>query len=233
MKEGVVDTTNVKDDAFQQELQELLAAARGMAEGNFHRTVNIKARGVIGELAASINQTLQNLQTLDPTVKHSRREIPKVAEHLTEIIQTTEEATNRVLEQAENLVDEQTKVEQHLSRMGEMLHLFSKGTRLAAILKCLEDTKDIQRRSQGRAIDIMAAMEFQDLTTQKIQKLIGLVAEVESRLLKLLVMFRIDDATADGMPADPILESCAKDGAALYDQELVDQLLREVQAGRS
>lgn len=227
-----MEMASVKDQEFQKELQELLSAARAMAEGNFHRTVNTKARGIVGELAAYINQTLRNLQNLDPTVKDSKREIPKVAQHLAEIIHTTEEATNRVLEEAEHLVDEQTKVEQKLSRMGEMLHLQPKNERLAEVLKCLDETKDIQRRSQGRAMDIMAAMEFQDLTTQKIQKLIGLVAEVEARLLKLLIMFRIEESTADGIPADPIVETCTKDEAALCDQNLVDQLLREFQAER-
>lgn len=228
-----MDVTTTPEQDFKKELQELLLAARAMAEGNFHRTVNVKARGIVGELAAHINQTLQNLQSLDPTVKDSKRKIPKVAKHLAEIIQTTEDATNRVLEQTEHLVEEQTKVEQMLSRVSEMLHLLPKHPCLSEIVKGVEETKETQRRSQGRAMDIMAAMEFQDLTTQKIQKLIALVAEVESRLLKLLIMFRIEDATGDGRRTDPIIETCAKNDAALCDQNLVDQLLEEFQGGRS
>jgi chemotaxis protein CheZ len=219
----------VKEPEAQGELQELLSAARAMAEGNFHRTVNIKARGIVGELAVYINQTLRNLQSLDPTVKDSKREIPKVAKHLAEIIQTTEEATNRVLEQAEHLVDEQTAVEKKLSRAVEMLHHLPRSEGGAEILRGVEEIQEIQRRSQGRAMDIMAAMEFQDLTTQKIQKLIGLVAEVESRLLRLLVMFRIEDASAEGAHLDPIVETCSKDEAALCDQNVVDQLLQDFQ----
>jgi chemotaxis regulatin CheY-phosphate phosphatase CheZ len=223
---GTIDT---QDRDFQAELEELASAARAMAEGNFHRTVNVKVRGIVGELAAYINQTLRNLQTLDPTVRQSQREIPQVATHLAEIIQTTEDATNRVLEQTEHLVEEQTTVEQMLSRVGELVHLVGKSPVQGELVKCLEATKEIQRRSQGRAIDIMAAMEFQDLTTQKIQKLIGLVADVEARLLKLLIMFRIEDATAEGGPPDPMVATCAKNRSALCDQEFVDQLLREFQ----
>ncbi len=218
--------THVPEHEFQAELQELLTAARGMAEGNFYRTVNVKARGIIGELAMSINQTLQNLQHLDPTVKGSSREIPKVAKQLAEIIETTEAATNRVLEQAEHLVEEQTKVEQELSRATEMLHLAPTAPTLRACLKILEGVKVVQRQSQGRAMDIMAAMEFQDLTTQKIQKLIALVAQVESRLLQVLVMFRIEEAGGNA-PPDPLLATCAQDDAALCDQNVVDQLLQE------
>ena len=224
-----MDTIKTYGQDFDAELQELASAARAMAEGNFHRTVNVKARGIVGELAAHINQTLRNLRSLDPTVRQSQREIPKVARHLAEIIQTTEDATNRVLEQTEHLVEEQTTVEQMLSRAGELVHLLDRSPAQGEVLRCLEATKEIQRRSQGRAIDIMAAMEFQDLTTQKIQKLIGLVAEVESRLLKLLIMFRLEDAQAEGVAPDPIVETCTKDGSALCDQEIVDQLLREFQ----
>jgi len=121
-------------------------------------------------------------------------------------------------------------VEQQLSRVSEMLHLLPKGARVSELQSALDETKEIQRRSQGRAMDIMAAMEFQDLTTQKIQKLITLVAEVEARLLKLLVMFRVEDATSEERTPDPILETCAKDAAALCDQDLVDRLLREFQS---
>jgi chemotaxis protein CheZ len=226
---------HVTEQEFQTELQELLAAARGMAEGDFHRTVNVRARGIVGELAAYINTTLRNLQHLDPTVKDVKdwsQEIPKVAKHLAEIIQTTEDATNRVLEQAEHLVDEQMKVEQGLSRVGEMLRHMPAAGKLTEPLACLEEVKETQRRSQGRAMDIMAAMEFQDLTTQKIQKLISLVAEVETRLLKLLVMFRIEESGRIVGAHDPILDSCAKDGGAIGHQELVDQLLAEFQAAQ-
>ena len=114
-----MDSTTGTEPDFQAELQALLTATRGMAEGDFSRTVHVRAEGAVGELAAYINRTLHNLQTLTPTVRGSSREIPKVAQHLTEIIQTTEEATNRVLEQAEHLVAEQTTVEQGLHRATE------------------------------------------------------------------------------------------------------------------
>lgn len=221
------------DHEFQAELQELLAAARGMAEGKFHRIVNIKARGVIGDLATYVNQTLHNLQRMDPVVKGSSREIPKVAKHLAEIIQTTEDATNRVLEQTEHLSDEQTKIEQGLSRVAEMLRHAPIAPLIVECLKSLEELKEIQRRSQGRAMDIMSAMEFQDLTTQKIQKLITLVADVEDRLVQLLVLFRIENETEAGNSSDPIVKTCAENREALCDQALVDQLLQEFQVDRS
>ena len=215
------------DHEFHEELQELLAAARGMTQGNFQHTVNIRARGVIGELAFYINHTLKNLQRLDPTVKGSSREIPKVAQHLTEIIRTTEEATNRVLEESEHLVEEQTKVDQGLSRVRELILHLASGAPRTELLGSLEEAREVHRRSQGRAMDIMSAMEFQDLTTQKIQKLIALVAEVESRLLQLLVMFRLEETVSPDGVTDPILATCAQNEEALCDQDLVDQLLHE------
>ena len=221
------------EQEFQAELQELLAAARGMVEGNFFRMVNVKVRGVIGELAAYINQTLHNLQHLDPTVKGSSREIPKVAKHLAEIIRTTEDATNRVLEETEHLVEEQAKIEQGLSRTAEMLRHLPNTPQLSEWLKGLEELKEMQCRSQARAMDIMSAMEFQDLTTQKIQKLIGLVAEVEDRLLKLLVLFRIEEAAGAGESPDPIVQTCTQNESALCDQDLVDALLHEFQSGQA
>jgi chemotaxis protein CheZ len=163
-------------------------------------------------------------------VRGSSVEIPKVAKHLAEIIQTTEDATNRVLEQTEHLIDEQVRVEQGLSRAAEMLRHAPGGTVVVECQKGLEEVKELQRRSQSRAMDIMSAMEFQDLTTQKIQKLIGLVAEVEERLLQLLVLFRIEEAAEAGQAPDPIIETLAQKESPLCDQDLVDQLLHDFQS---
>ncbi len=218
------------DPAFLAELQELLAAARGMTDGHFQRMVTVRTRGVVGELAAAINLTLQNLQSLDPTVRGSSREIPKVAQHLGEIIQTTEEATNRVLEQAEHLVEDQAQVHQGLSRASEMLHSIPNASALKGCLQLLHEVETIQRQSQGRAMEIMAAMEFQDLTTQKIQKLIALVAEVEGRLRQLLVMFRIEDAVTGEQAPDRGSESTVQNQESLCGQEMVDQLLSSLRS---
>ncbi len=219
------------EQQFQSELHELLAAAKGMTEGNFHRTVTVKARGMVGELARYINCTLQNLQKLDPTVEETRREIPKVAVHLREIIEATEEATNRVLEQAERLLDDHAQIDHRLQEASvEVARL--NGTVSTDLSERLTAVHAIQRGCQERAMDIMSAMEFQDLTTQKIQKLISLVAQVEARLLQLLVIFRIEDAADAGQPADAVVQTCASDAAALCNQDLVDALLNEFQAGR-
>jgi chemotaxis regulatin CheY-phosphate phosphatase CheZ len=228
-----MSSTESPERGVHAELQALVAAARGMAEGDFHRTVNVRAQGAIGELAVYINQTLRNLQTLDPAMKSSSREIPRVAEHLTEIIKTTEEATNRVLEQAEHLLDEQATVERQLSRATEVLRHGPAGVHVHSCLGILDEVRLVQQQAQGQAMDIMAAMEFQDLTTQKIQKLIVLVAEIEERLLQLLVMFRLEDAAAKQQALDPALEAYATDGEAVYDQNLVDQLLADFRGGRA
>jgi len=225
-----MNVTEYTEPDFQTELQALLTAARGMAEGDFSRTVHVHAEGVVGELAAYINRTLHNLQSLTPTVRGSSREIPKVAQHLTEIIQTTEEATNRVLEEAEHLVAEQTTVEQGLTRAAALLHAAPADPTRQRCLAVLDEVRPLQQRSQERAMDIMAAMEFQDLTSQKIQKLIVLVAEVEARLLQLLVLFRLED-TAGDQPADPLVTTCVTTTAALCDQAVVDQLLAGFSAG--
>jgi chemotaxis regulatin CheY-phosphate phosphatase CheZ len=218
------------DQEFQAELIDLLAAARGMTHGNRLRMVTLRARGAVGELAADIHQVLHNLQAVDPTATGVAREIPQVARHLVEIIQSAEEATKRVLAETAHLVEEQARVERGLSRAAEMLRRVRNVPALQECLKGLEELKEIQRRSQGRATDLMSAMEFQELTTRKLRPLISLLAEVEDRLLKLLVLFRIEAATDAGTRPDPIIETCARNESALGDQGLVDQLLHEFHA---
>jgi chemotaxis protein CheZ len=211
----------------QEELRDLLAAARGMAEGNFHHVINIRARGLVGELAAYINQTLKSLQHLDPAVRGSSREIPKVAKQLAEIIKTTEDATNRVLEETEQMLAEQGKIEESLVRTAAMLAEVLPAKPTAEWADAMAEAQRLHSQAQNRAMEIMAAMEFQDLTTQKIQRLTVLVGDIESRLVQLLALFRLDEVGPSEGCSDPILVTCAANESAQFSQDLVDQLLGE------
>ena len=204
-------------------LNELLEAARGMAEGDFHRLVTIKAQGEVAQLAQYINHTLQNLQQMDPALRVSSHTMPTVTSELTDVIKATEVVTHRVLDSAEQLLEEQEQIQKSLAEIQ---------TKLPAH-PALPTVNRLTHKVQERAMEIMAAMEFQDLASQRISQVVTLVREIEERLVHLLVLFKLQAVAGEwkgsGDPSARILLERLTDqlSTSTGRQEWVDNVLSD------
>lgn len=215
-----------------QDIGKLVEAARRMADGDFQELVVIQAKGEIGRLAQYINQTMHNLQQLNPTVEGSREPLPQMSGQLSEVIKATEDASMRVLNEIEAMVEEQGTVDQDLRRLAVLLEADEQcNQKRDTVMQALREIRERHSRTQSRAIEIMSAMEFQDITSQRIQKSITMISEVENRLLRLLVMFHIPTNGANGGDAanqwKTVGEFAAATAAGELDQQMVDRLLAE------
>jgi chemotaxis regulatin CheY-phosphate phosphatase CheZ len=216
-----------------QDIRELVEAARRMADGQFREIVAVQAKGEIGRLACYINQTMRNLQQLDPTVGSSSRRLPQMSGQLSEVVKATEQASMRVLNEIDQMVEEQMAVEKDLQRLALLLESDGQNyPQRGAALQTLAEIRQRQSCTRGRTLEIMSAMEFQDITAQHIQKSIALIAEVENRLLRLLVMFHIPPNGKDENEVDgrwkALGEFAAASASGEMGQEMVDRLLAEL-----
>lgn len=207
-------------------LSELLEAARGMTEGDFHRLVKVHARGEIAELVHYINLTLQNLQQLDPAIRESSMAMPKMTSELTDVVAATEMAAHRVLDEAERLTEEQEMIADALNRVRAEIPAHPLLDRIDAAL----------RSAERRVLAIMSAMEFQDLASQRIAQVVRAVGEIEERLLRLFVLFRLEEtgpaSPGEPPPATALLESLTdRLTTSQGRQEFVDGLLAEFSQG--
>lgn len=216
----------------QGDLHELVEAARRMADGKFQEIVAVQAKGEIGRLAHYINQTMQNLQQIDPVVEDSSRRLPQMSGQLSEVIKTTEQASLRVLDEIERMMEEQMAVEQDLQRLVLLLEPDGQSNPERGVT--LQMLAEIRRRhscTQGRALEIMSAMEFQDITAQRIQKSIAVITEVENRLLRLLVLFNVPPHGKDEKEVEgkwkALGEFAAASASGEMGQEMVDRILAE------
>ncbi|MDD5558262.1 protein phosphatase CheZ [Candidatus Methylomirabilis sp.] len=216
----------------QGDLHELVEAARRMADGKFREIVAVQAKGEIGRLAYYINQTMHNLQQLDPAVGGSSRSLPQMSGQLSEVVKTTEQASMRVLNEIDQMVEEQMAVEKGLRQLATLLEVEqTHDPQRGAALQTLAEIRQRHSRTQGRALEIMSAMEFQDITAQHIQKSIALITEVENRLLRLVVLFNLPPNGQDENEVDgkwkALGEFAAASKSGEMDQEMVDRLLAE------
>lgn len=215
----------------QASLYRLAQAAQDMANGRVYQKIDIEAKGELGALVSSINQTLLNLQQLDASVKHQSTQVPELAAQLDAITSDTEEATQGVMNRLDTLMaasDDATRSLQacqqgladqneRQSRMQEavavFLHraaggedqatlaqevlefLFSQQVVAPAAPVDLAPTKALLDQVSDEAFEILNILQFQDITRQKIEKVVILLKQFQNGLNRLLVIFNINSAT--------------------------------------
>lgn len=191
----------------------------------------------IGRLTRELHDSIHAVMEDEQLVKLAHKEIPDATERLAHVIDMTEQAANTTLSAVEAGIP---KVE-HLQTQAQQLQAEWQRFRLRQMtfeeFKALvphlseffnnaeTDTQEINRHMTS----IMMAQDFQDLTGQIIRRVIGLVRDVESKLVEIIrmsgtkipeVRFSADTSTKAVGPATPSV-----DKAAVTNQDDVDDLL--------
>ncbi|GLH69151.1 hypothetical protein GETHPA_06840 [Geothrix rubra] len=208
-------------------IHRLAQAAQDMANGRVYQKIDIEAKGELGALVTSLNQTLLNLQQLDASVKHQSTQVPELAAQLDAITSDTEEATQNVMNRLDTLMaagedaskafaacDSQMKkhlqgrealntaITAFLDRASagedstalaqEVLEfLFAHQMEAAVPLPDLSPVQDKLRLVGDEAFEILNILQFQDITRQKIEKVVLLLKQFQAGLTRLLVIFNI------------------------------------------
>ena len=185
-------------------------------------SVPVRARDEIGELAYYLEPVRRNLLDVNAHVTGSSRTMPAGLHHLRDIVQMTEKATLQVLEQTEALLEESQAV---LGLIAGACRA-AQGDGAATIGSALGAMQALVQKSNDRAMAIMAALEFQDLTSQKIQRAFEVLEEVSTRLQKihgLVTPGQEGQAAPAPIPAAGPVEAESKSG-----QDLADELLMQL-----
>ena len=219
----------------QASLHRLAEAAQDMANGRVYQKVDVEAKGELGALVSSINQTLMNLQQLDASVKQQSTQVPELAAQLDAITSDTEEATQSVMNRLDALMaasddatrelktcedsiqkrnDQQaslhTTITGFLDRAAagedqntiaqEVLEfLFAHQLEAPVVPVELGPTKANLQKVSDEAFEIMNVLQFQDITRQKIEKVVTLLKQFQGGLNRLLVIFNIETDVLGGL----------------------------------
>ncbi|OGW15369.1 MAG: hypothetical protein A3G93_07365 [Nitrospinae bacterium RIFCSPLOWO2_12_FULL_45_22] len=210
-------------------VQDLIELAKSVAEGDFYREVSIALRGELSRLADYINKTRKNLQLLDPPLRESAEKIPVASCQLTDIFAATEEATHKILSLTEEMLDDQNQVG---SLIDKIQTLIGNAPNNGEPTSLLDQINNVNLTNETRLIDIMTTLSFQDITGQKIKKIVKLIDEIETRLLEIIVAFgiKVDKAKEPdaGQRATEWLNKLKdSSGSNGTKQDLVDQILAE------
>ncbi|MEX8519284.1 MAG: protein phosphatase CheZ [Leptothrix sp. (in: b-proteobacteria)] len=182
------------------------------------KIMNDDARQQLGAIVRQLHDALQALG-YDTVLQEVAQEIPDARERLTYVGQMTERAAHKVL----TLVDQAKPDCVALAHEGE--ELLSLNPAAPEQLKAFaQKSVGYAQTQQSTLNDIMMAQDFQDLSGQVIQKVIGIISRTEQQLLDLLV----HGTPAVVMPRASAMLAGPQVPDKAMDQENVDDLLESL-----
>jgi len=199
-----------------------------MYEPDRYITVPAEARDEIGQLTFYLEQGLRNLRDITEHLRGSSVTMPSVLDDLRDVVRMTEAATVRVLEQTEALVEDGRAAAQLLADVHAKVNATVSETDAAAMAEPMRALSALVERSNTRAMDIMSALEFQDLTSQKVQRTFTVLEEVLRRLGKIQHLVA-SETLSPAPPAGPKAAPIVHDSTA--GQRLADELLLRLAGG--
>ncbi|MDV5860965.1 protein phosphatase CheZ [Pseudomonas mendocina] len=178
-----------------------------LERGNFGAAVQlinelnkVRDRGLyheVGKLTRELHNAIVNFQ-LDPRMPHAQElsQIADATERLNYVVTMTEKAANRTMdlvEQSAPLVNDLSDEAQSLSvEWGRFMRREISADGFRELAKRVELFLARSERDGAKLSahlnDILLAQDYQDLTGQVIKRVTQLVTEVESNLLKLMLM---------------------------------------------
>lgn len=218
---------------MQQEADNKLIALTQQHEESFYQQV--------GYLTRDLHTAVQKF-AYDPRLREiADEEIPNASERLRYIISVTDKAATRTLDAVDKCspiahalktsIDDLMPIWKHLmnGRIDRFEFVFLCHRIDDLLKKTANDATDLSNQLN----EILMAQDFQDLTGQMIQRVIGLVTEVEEKLIDFLKFFGPENIELDqervkqkAIEAQgPALDSQIEANAAAASQDEVDDLL--------
>jgi len=168
--------------------------------------LGIDVKTEIGELLKLIIQTKQRVDGIEPAIATSNEHLPKVLNALESVTETTEDATVSLMESADSL---STYYQDFISELEDLEDLLYKKDK-QAIIKKLEKMEAGISEADNLGYNILHALEFQDITEQKINKVIDTVKDIGARLGAMLGFIKLKQEQAPDAVSDASQEDIDK-----------------------
>lgn len=203
-----------------KDINELLDIARSINEGNYDIvSVDVNAENELFYIAKYFSDSIEKLQTIHDTVEDSYEDLPGFEETLKAIIGDSKTASENVLGCVDNINFITDDIRENLETIKKQVAA-GNFSQTGGILDRLRDKA---LAGQDTCFDIIASLEFQDITKQKIDKLVKIIYDLQERLSHLVIMYGVKEDKVDVDALDMMKQK--KD--LLEDQNLVDELMKE------
>jgi len=203
-----------------KDINELLDIARNINEGNYDvASVEVNTENELFHIAQYFSDSIEKLRTVFETVEDSYDDLPGFEDTLKTIISDAKTASENVLASIDNINFITDDIRENLAILKEQVTSGNFGQTSGII----DRLRDKALAGQDTSFDIIASLEFQDITKQKIDKLVKIIYDLQKRLAHLVLMYGVKDDKIDIEALDKMKQK----SNILEDQDLVDELMKE------
>ncbi|MBN4053228.1 protein phosphatase CheZ, partial [bacterium AH-315-L15] len=183
----------------------------------------------VGDLAKYISSMSTKVVSAEDFLDDAQTALPMGSDQLTEATRATEAATQEILDDTEKIIGNHELMASRIESLKATLF----GENLTAANEVKEDVialNTLVKNNKDIMFNLVATLSFQDPAGQQIQKVNGMLRNLQSRLLKMVIVFgkqtRGEDLPVD-RSEDFLTELADSKEAEKLNQDLVDNVLKE------
>lgn len=179
-------------EAITQTVQQELSHAlpRALREGEFFRKVNADMRRGLQEIYKEINAVKRDTGQPQATAQDADRLFTEASDQLDAILTSTETATVRIMDIVEDFQD-------NLAKTTTLVDSFRSG---GASKKAVEELAAMSAAANEKMTEIMTALSFQDLTGQRIKRVIQALQHIERTVFEVYMSTGLQEKARDEKP---------------------------------
>lgn len=184
-------------------------------------------------LVKFVDKTRNGLDSIESTVKLSTEKFPEASRQIDIVAGELESAANNIITLLESMMLEQERTQYLIKSLSEWINSVSADNKDKAV-DAIGQLGAINMKLKKDLMEIFSNLSFQDLTGQKLKKVMTSLSSVETRLLELALTFdivgdksKVHKAKKDMLDA---LSETKKAEPMKLNQDVVDKILRELGA---
>lgn len=184
-------------------------------------------------LVKFVDKTRNGLDSIESTVKLSTEKFPEASRQIDLVAGELESAANNIITLLESMMLEQERTQYLIKSLSGWINSVSSDNKDKAV-DAIGQLGAINMKLKKDLMEIFSNLSFQDLTGQKLKKVMISLSSVETRLLELALTFdivgdkgKVHKAKKDMLDA---LSETKKAEPMKLNQDVVDKILRELGA---
>lgn len=206
---------NIKD------INELIEIAKSINDGRYDvASVNVSPENELFEIAQYFNDAMKKLSHVSETIEDSYEDLPLFEKVLKEVISDTKKASEDILNLSDSVNFVVDEIKENIKNLKQDIADGDTNHAMGVIDRIMDKTQE----GQDVCFDMISSLEFQDITKQKIDKLIRVVKVLQKRVTEIVIKLGLRDNKID---MDTLNRAGSIDDI-LNDQNLVDTLLKEL-----
>ena len=178
-----IEDVDIDKDVFKyMSVEDIKLAAKKIISGEKVDNSSLNVKGEVGELLRLISELKSKMDDIAPTVSETRDSVPDILTSLVLVNRTTDDAITNIVQSAEALLDYYKLISAHVLELRTAL----KNSDIGAINNRLGAIDSVTSKVDTMGLRVLESLEFQDITEQKLHKVMLSMREVGTALGSLV-----------------------------------------------